>query len=130
MLIPQADLQQKLLSRLTAQPFDDLLPENEGYNLLAPLESPTSFNCTKWILLQLYGAMENTDNTLSLIQQMAREYFVPSKKPFFLARRALKRKPDVNWEELSPPNQVHTITVSSLYGSPLFVKKLYYHDTN
>jgi hypothetical protein len=127
MLVPSKDLQEKLLARLTAEPFNILLPAGEHYNLVAPLENPTSFNCTKWILLQLYGAQENANDTEQLIGQMVKDYHLPVIKPFFLVRYALQNKPDVNWKELTPPNHIHTVTVSSLLNSSFFEKKWYYH---
>jgi hypothetical protein len=127
MLIPPMALQEKLLSRLTAPTFETLLPANEHYNLVAPLENPLSFNCTKWVLLQLFAAMKESSNSEWLLQQMATDYEEPVIKPFFLVRYVLQRKPDVNWQELSPPNKVHTVTVNSLFQSPYFEKKLFYH---
>jgi hypothetical protein len=128
MLIPPMDLQEKLLARLMAQPFEPLLPADEHYSLVAPLESPQSFNCTKWILLQLFAAKENSSDTPALLKLIREQYHEPVTKPFFLVRYVLKRKPDVNWDELSPPNHIHTVTVNSLYQSPYFEKKRYYHD--
>lgn len=128
MLIPSKAFQEKLLARLTAQPFKPLLPEDEHYNLIAPLENQLSFNCTKWVLLQLFAAQENSDETSKLIQVMAAQYKEPVIKPGFLVKYVLQKKPDVNWQELSPPNHIHTVTVSSLKKSPLFEKTLFYHD--
>ena len=127
MLIPTPALQEKLLARLTAQPFESLLPKDEHYSLVAPVESPISFNCTKWILLQLFAAREGSHDSAALLRQMADEYQEPVTKPFFLVGYVLRKKPDVNWQELTPPNHIHTVTVNSLYHSSFFVKTLYYH---
>lgn len=127
MLVPSVDLQEKLLARLLAQPFKTLLPANEHYDLVAPLENPISFNCTKWVLLQLFAAKENSENTEWLISQMTKNYTTPVVKSSLLLRYALQNKPDVNWQELSPPNHIHTVTVGSLLKSSLFEKKWYFH---
>lgn len=126
LLIPSADLQAKLLKRFYADPFESLLPKNHSYNLVAPIENPTSFNCTKWVVLHLYAARENTSDIPSLIQSMRREYPVKTVRPRFLTRIALKWKPDVDWEELNPPGTVRTVTVDSLYHSNLFEQHFLY----
>jgi hypothetical protein len=127
MLVPSQELQKKLFVRLTAQPFKTLLPEDEHYSLVAPLESRNSFNCTKWVLLQLFAAKENSDITAELIQILSTQYQEKVIKPLFFIRYVLQKKPDVNWQELSPKNHVHTVTVNSLLHSNLFEQKLYYH---
>jgi len=127
MLVPSLEVQEKLLARLTSQPFNTLLPANEHYNLVAPLENPNSFNCTKWVLLQLFAATEHADNTEWLIGQMAKIYTTPVLKSSLLLRYALQHKPDVNWQELTPPNHIHTVTVGSLLKSSLFENKWYFH---
>jgi len=128
MLVPSMAMQEKLLARLTAQPFKLLLPSDEHYSLVAPLENPISFNCTKWVLLQFFAARQNSDDTAQLIHQMATEYKEPVVKPLFIVKSVLKRKPDVDWAELSPPNHIHTVTVSSLLHSGLFEKNWFYHS--
>lgn len=126
LLIPDAALQEKILKRLYAQPFRGLLPENHRYNLVAPIENPTSFNCTKWLILNVYAARENSENVSELIGVMRREYPVKTVRPGLLTRIVLKRKPDVDWQELNPPGVIRTVTVDSLYFADLFEKKLLY----
>jgi hypothetical protein len=46
LLIPKPALQAEILKRFYADPFVSLLPQNHTYNLIAPLPSPFSFNCT------------------------------------------------------------------------------------
>jgi len=128
LLIPPADMQKKLYKQLISQSFNLLLPENEHYSLVAPIESPTSFNCTKWVLLQYFAAIHNSDNPAGIIAQMAQDYPVPMVKPGLLVRTILKRKPDVDWTELSPPNRIHTTTVNSMRQSELFETKIFYHN--
>ena len=127
LMIPSAALQEKLYARLTAVPFDSILPQDEHYSLVAPLESQLSFNCTKWTVLFLFATKENSNKPSQLIHKMTEEYQVPGNKASLLLRYVLKKKPDVNWQELSPPNYIHTVTVDSLYKSSLFEKKFYYH---
>jgi hypothetical protein len=127
--IPGQEIQDKLYQHLTTQPFKLLLPSDEHYSLVAPIESPTSFNCTKWVLLQYFSAKYNSDDTADIIQKMNHDYSVSVEKPGLLVRYILKRKPDVDWTELAPPNHVHTATVTSMYKSSLFEKKVFYHDT-
>lgn len=126
LLIPDRALQEKMLKRLYAQPFHTLLPENHRYNLVAPVESLTSFNCTKWLVLNLYAARENSEDVPSLIQVMRREYPVKTVRPGLLTRFVLKRKPDVDWQELNPPGVVRTVTVDSLYYADFFEKQALY----
>lgn len=126
LLIPEPGLQEKMLQRLHAQPFQSLLPENHRYSLVAPLTSPISFNCTKWVVLNLYAAREGTDDIPALLGVMRQEYPVRTMRPRFLSRWVLKRKRDVNWEELHPPGVVRTVTVDSLYHSDLFEKHFLY----
>ncbi len=127
-LIPTQEMQTKLFKRLSAQPFQGLLPRDQHYNLIAPLESPNSFNCTKWVVLQLYAAQLDSNNTQAIIHRMTETYKEPVKNPFFILRYFLQNKPDVDWSELSPPNRIHTVTVNSLLKSSLFEKHLYYHE--
>lgn len=126
LLIPEPALQEKMLQRFHAQPFQPLLPQNHRYSLVAPLTSPISFNCTKWVVLNLYAAKERTDDIPALLEVMRQEYPVRTMRPRFLTRWVLKRKRDVNWEELHPPGVVRTITVDSLYHSDLFEKHFLY----
>lgn len=128
LLIPSDSLQKNLYERLTTVPFDSLLPNDQCYSLIAPLESPKSFNCTKWIVLQLYAAQEASNNTDHLIRLMNSDYLVKSFKANFFVRQVLKSKPDVNWQELSPPNYIHTVSVGSLLNSSFFERTFYYHD--
>jgi hypothetical protein len=124
LLIPSATLQSRLLTRLYRQPFVTLLPENHRYNLVAPMESPLSINCTKWILLQLFAAQEGTDDIPTLLRAIERDYPLPSVKPPWLTRMVLRRKPDVVWQELNPPGHIHTVTVENLSKAPVFEKRL------
>lgn len=120
LLIPEPALQTEILKRFYADPFVSLLPQNHAYSLIAPLQSPTSFNCTKWVVIQLYAARENMNDVPSLIQIMRREYKLKTVRPKLVTRLVLKRKPDVNWEELDPPGTIQTVTVDSLSQSDLF----------
>ncbi len=129
LLLPPMDLQERLLQRLQANPFQSLLPVNHHYNLVAPLESPLSFNCTKWVVLNLFAARENSEDVPALIERMRQEYAVKPLRPRFLVRLVLKRKPDVNWDELNPPGTVQTVTVDSLYKTPLFEKRFLFSDS-
>lgn len=123
LLIPSPALQMKMLRRLYAQPFHSLLPPDHHYNLIAPIGDLRSFNCTKWLVLNLYAAALNTEDEAFLLDRMNREFPARGVKPNLLVRYFLKRKQDVRWEELSPPNTVRTITVDSLYHSPLFERR-------
>ncbi|WP_303673804.1 DUF2145 domain-containing protein [Vampirovibrio chlorellavorus] len=129
LLLPSDDLQERLLQRLRAKPFQSLLPLQHHYNLVAPLESVLSFNCTKWVVLNLFAARENSEDVPALIGRMRQEYTVKPLRPRFLVRLVLKRKPDVNWEELNPPGTVKTVTVESLYNTPLFEKRFLFSDS-
>jgi hypothetical protein len=120
LLIPEPALQTEILKRFYADSFVSLLPQNHGYNLIAPLSSPVSFNCTKWVVLQLYAARENINDVPTLIQIMHREYGLKTVRPGLITRLVLKRKPDVNWKELNPPGTIQTVTVDSLSQSDLF----------
>lgn len=126
LLLPSAALQTKLLAQLYQQPFETLLPSDHHYNLVAPVDSPTSFNCTKWILLHVYAAREGTSDLSYLLPLAAHEPTIATVKPNYVTRIFLKRKPDVLWDELNPPNQVHTVTVDGLSRSPLFEKRFLY----
>ncbi len=126
LLIPSAELQEKLLARFYAQPFHALLPANHHYSLVAPIDSLTSFNCTKWLVLNLYAAQEKSEDVPALIGLMHRDYPVRTVKPTVVTRWVMKRKPDVNWAELNPPGTIRTVTVDSLYRSKLFEKRFLY----
>lgn len=129
LLLPTTELQNRLLQRLQATPFQSLLPVNHHYNLVAPLESTLSFNCTKWVVLNLFAARDNSENVPALIDRMRQEYSVKPLRPRFLVRLVLKRKPDVNWDELNPPGIVKTVTVDSLYKTPLFEKRFLFSES-
>ncbi len=123
-LIPSQSLQEKALVRFYRQPFPSLLPSDHHYNLVAPVEHPQSFNCIKWILLQLYAAQLGTDDLTVLLKAMAEQEAIPVIKPGPLTRMLLFRKPDVIKEELGPSNSIQTPMVKSLYHSSLFEKRL------
>lgn len=127
-LIPSRALQAKLLSQVYHQPFIRLLPPDHRYNLVAPVESPVSFNCTKWILLHVYAAQTGRDDIPQLLRVMQQQSRFRYAKPNWLARAVLKRKPDVNWSELNPPSVIHTVTVYNLSHSPLFEKYFLYDN--
>jgi hypothetical protein len=129
LLLPPRDLQERLLLRLRANPFQSLLPVNHHYNLVAPLESLLSFNCTKWVVLNLFAARENSEDVPALIGRMRQEYAVKPLRPSILVRLVLKRKPDVNWDELNPPGTVQTVTVDSLYKTSLFEKRFLFSES-
>ncbi|WP_373531284.1 DUF2145 domain-containing protein [Vampirovibrio sp.] len=126
LLIPTPALQARMLQRFYAEPFESLLPPHHRYNLVAPIQSPISFNCTKWVVLQLYAAQNNSSDVPTLIQAMRGHYGVKTVRPKFLTRLVLKRKADVDWEELNPPGTVQTVTVDSLYQANLFERFFLY----
>lgn len=128
LLIPSQTVQHRYLARVAHVPFGRLLPENSHYNLVAPLEHPFSFNCTKWLWLQLMAAQEGTENIPALLTIIQHDYPIPKHKPNLAVRWFLKSKPDVIWRELKPANTVHTVTVQSLYRSAFFEKRFLYSE--
>jgi Uncharacterized protein conserved in bacteria (DUF2145) len=129
LLIPPETVQRRWLARVAHEPFSRLLPEKSHYNLIAPLEHPFSFNCTKWLWLQLMAAKEGTDNIPALLTMIQHDYPIARHKPNVAVRWYLKRKPDVIWRELKPCDTVHTVTVQSLYQSSFFEKRFLYSQS-
>jgi hypothetical protein len=125
-LIPKEDLQDKLLQRMADVPDEPLLPPDEHFNLVAPMTHCKSFNCTKWIMVNVYAAEKEKGRVEDVLAIMGREHEVPTLKAGPLTRFVMGFKPDVRLEENDPMDEIRTVTVGSLYQSPLFVKRFIY----
>ncbi len=126
LLLPDAALQTTLKTQLLETRTDTLLPSDEHFNLVAPLDSPTAFNCTKWTLLNLMAAKYHTQDLLTLIQLALTHHAIPTIHADPLTRWVIGLKPDVNLSDLNPSDRVRTVTVNSFYQSPLFTKRYLY----
>ncbi|MGE0199454.1 MAG: DUF2145 domain-containing protein [Candidatus Melainabacteria bacterium] len=116
-LIPKPEVQEALWRHLTADDWPTLLPAGHRYNLVAPVESPVSLNCTKWLALQMLAARTGETTLASLVSELPAVLHPPRIKAGPLLTWYLRRKPDVTWSELTPPGVIHTVTAESLKDS-------------
>jgi len=127
-LIPGETLQKKLLKRMQDVPFNTLLPPDEHFNLVAPMSHHKSFNCTKWIMSNVYAAEKQLGSIEDVLEVMNREHQIPTLHAGPLTRFVMGFKRDTHFDEFTPPGEVRTVTVGSMYASPLFEKRFMYSN--
>lgn len=125
-LIPTPEWQTALKHHLNSADWPTLLPEGHRYNLVAPMESPVSLNCTKWLALQMLTARSGETTLAPLVSQLQTALHAPRIKAGPLLTWYLTRKPDVTWGELTPPGVIHTVSSESLKDSGWFAPVVVY----
>ena len=98
----------------------------QDYNLVTPYNSKTSLNCNKWVLMNVVAAKLGSYDPAQVIQAMD-DYFEPAVINIHpVLRQIAKQHPTVLQEEVPYVAPIKTVTVESLYRSPLFEKKAFY----
>jgi len=125
LLIPDHDLQEKILAGFTSGNYKKLAFTDQ-YNLIANPFTPYTLNCTKWLLMNIYGAKTGNYNPYQILELMRGQFKEQIITPDFITRLGLRFMSNVRLNEKEKDGKIHTVTVQSLYDSTLFTQKLFY----
>lgn len=124
-MLPDVETQQRLYEAILNGNYKKL-HFTPKYNLLSKFDSPSSLNCTKWILMNLAAARIDDYNAPAVLNAI-REGFSPGKLYLNgIEKFVISQKPNVRSNELPHRGPVEMVTIESLYRSPLFQEKLFY----
>lgn len=123
-LIPDKETQDRIYeSVLTGKAWK--MAFTKKYNLLSRYDTFDSLNCNKWILLTIAAARSDEYDPVKVLS-IVREGFIPANLKFgFIAQQVVKRKSNVQVDELPAHGGVETVTPQSLYESGLFSEKIF-----
>ena len=98
------------------------------YNLLSRYDSSYSLNCNKWLLMVIAAARIDDYNHEKVLESITNGFEPGRINLSMLEKMVAKKKDNVRANEIPSSGPILTVTIESLYNSPIFEGKEFYAE--
>ncbi len=124
-MIPELKLRKAMREAMLKGQYKQLYFTRD-YNLVTTYNSRNSLNCNKWVLMNVVAAKIGSYDPAKVIEAIDHLFEPAVINIHPMLRHIAKQHPTVLQEEVPHVDPIKTVTVESLYRSPLFEKRAFY----